>query len=68
MTLPQNGTKPQNNTFLSPQNITANTGTQSPSRSTGQGPSMYLAIPLILAAVSALLGYTLYKRKYRYIS
>jgi hypothetical protein len=28
---------------------------------------MYLAIPLILIAL-ALLGYTLYRRRYRYIS
>ena len=75
-TLPHNNTKPQNNapantpannTPPPPQNPTANTGTQSPSQSTGQGPSMYLAIPLILIAL-VLLGYTLYKKRYRYIS
>jgi len=65
-TTPQNAT-PANNT-PSAQNNTANTGTQSPSQSTGQGPSMHLAIPLILVTALALLGYTLYKRRYRYIS
>jgi hypothetical protein len=69
----QNGTTPQNNApanNMSPstQNITANTGTQSPGLSTGQGLGMYLAIPLILVTASVLLGYTLYKRRYRYIS
>jgi len=29
---------------------------------------MYLAIPLIFVTALALLGYTLYKRRYRYIS
>lgn len=64
---PQDNTTPANNT-PSAQNFTANTGTQSPSQSTGQGPGMYLAIPLILVTALALLGYTLYKRRYRYIS
>jgi hypothetical protein len=67
-----NNTKPQGNAPAnntpSTQNTTANTGTQSPSQSTGQGPNMYLAIPLILTTALALLGYTLYKKKYRYIS
>ena len=65
---PQDNTTPANNTPPPTQNFTANTGTQSPSQSTGQGPSMSLAIPLILATATALLGYTLYKRRYRYIS
>jgi hypothetical protein len=69
-TVPQNGTKQQNNAPANTPNIqnpTANTGTQSPSQSTGQAPSMYLAIPLILI-VLAFAGYTLYKKRYRYIS
>jgi hypothetical protein len=68
---PHNNTKPQDNAPAntpSAQNTTANTGTQSPSQSTGQGPGMHLAIPLILVTALALLGYTLYKRRYRYIS
>jgi hypothetical protein len=73
-TLPHNNTKPQDNTTLAnntpppPQNITANTGTQSPSQSTGQAPSMYLAIPVAILTALAFAGYTLYKRRYRYIS
>ena len=67
-TAPQNSTKPTNNTPLPTQNPTANTRTQSPSQSTGQGPSMYLALPLILVVVTAFAGYTLCKRRYRYIS
>jgi hypothetical protein len=71
-TLPQNGTMPQNNAPAnntpSTQNTTANTGTQSTRQNSGQGPSMFPVIPLILATALALLGYTLYKKKYRYIA
>jgi hypothetical protein len=73
MTLPQNNTKPQNSTPVNntpppPQNTTANTGTQSPSQSTSQDSGLFLAIPVAILTALALLSYTLYKRRYRYIS
>jgi hypothetical protein len=71
-TLPQNRTMPQNNAPAnntpSTHNTTANVGVQSPRQNSGQGPSMFLAILLILVTALAFLGYTLYKKKYRYIA
>jgi hypothetical protein len=69
-TLPQNGTRPQDNAPANTPNIQNTTQSTSPSQNTGQShePSMSLVISIALLIVLAFAGYTLYKKRYRYIS
>jgi hypothetical protein len=70
MTLPHNNTKPQNNAPANTPSAQNNTQSTSPRQNTSQnqGFSTSLVIPIALLIVLALLGYTLYRRRYRYIS
>ena len=66
-TTPQNSTMPASSTLNTQQNATQ-PQPASPKQNTSQGPSTLLATPLIALAALALLGYTLHKRRHRYIS
>jgi hypothetical protein len=72
---PQNNAQPSSQTptnATTSQNSTPTTQNHaqpaSPKQNTGRGSDPLLAIPIATLAALVLLGYTLYKRRYRYIS
>ncbi|MCC6059068.1 MAG: hypothetical protein LM563_02360 [Thermofilum sp.] len=62
-----NSTMPASSTLSTQQNATQ-PQPASPKQNTSQGSSTLLATPLIALAALALLGYTLHKRRHRYIA
>ena len=65
-TLPQSPATPANNTPSTQNNPQPTSPRQDTSQN--QGLSASLVIPIVILIALALLGYTLYKRRYRYIS